>query len=340
MAFKMKNAGGSFKTMGSSPSPMKAKASNEVWNKANEASKEQNSGTSLNDLVAKRKTLEKGSNDYNTNQNAINKAMGNSKRHDTTTSSDNKIGGGSKEVKTSDNGKVVTTTSKRADDTKKKESIATNTSTYDANTGKGSSGKGVVTVDNKYKADGETLKRRSTSTADMGTDEKSDDIKGSTSRGGRRTKTRSRDPNTGKVTTTKEFHKGKKAGTSQVKEREVGKIKGKVPISTTNRSTYDPKTGKGSSGLGMETVTGNKKGNKRTTTHSMGTDTKKDDKVTKTKIGKNKQTTKRTNADLHSGGVGTSKTKEYTRGKKAGTSETKERQKGKLFGKKVEVDYS
>ena len=81
--------------MGSSPSPMKAKASNEVWNKANEASKEQNSGTSLNDLVAKRKTLEKGSNDYNTNQNAINKAMGNSKRHDTTTSSDNKIGGGS-----------------------------------------------------------------------------------------------------------------------------------------------------------------------------------------------------------------------------------------------------
>ena len=171
MAFKLKNAGGAFKMMGSS-SPMKANASNEVWSKANEASKEQNSGTSLNDLVAKRKTLE-------------------------------------------------------ADDTKKKESIATNTSTWDAKTGTGSSGKGVVTVDNKYKADGETRKRRSTSTADMGTDETSDDIKGSTSRGKRRTKTKSRDPNTGKVTTTKEFHKGKKAGTSQVKEREVGKIKGK-----------------------------------------------------------------------------------------------------------------
>lgn len=202
----------------------KAKASNEVWSKANEASKEQNSGTSLNDLVAKRKTLEKGSNDYNINQNAINKAMGNSKRHDTTTSSDNKVGGGSKEVKTSDNGKVVTTTSKRANDTKKKVSTATNTSTWDAKTGTGSSGKGIVTVNDKYKADGKTLKRRSTSTANMGTDEKSDDIKGSTSRGKRRTKTRSKDPNTGKVTTTKEFHKGKKAGTSQVKEREVGKI--------------------------------------------------------------------------------------------------------------------
>ena len=112
-----------------------------------------------------------------------------------------------------------------------------------------------------------------------------------------------------------------------------------------NRSTWDPETGTGSSGLGMQTTTtkrkkdGSQRG-KQKTTYSMGTDSKKDDKVTKSKVGKRKQTLKTKNDDLHSGGKGTSKTKHYTKGKKAGTSVTKERKKGQLFGKKVDVDYS
>lgn len=60
----------------------KPKMDNDKWSAGNEAAKKNTGGTSLNDLVAKRKTLEKGSNEYNINQNSINKALGNSKRYD------------------------------------------------------------------------------------------------------------------------------------------------------------------------------------------------------------------------------------------------------------------
>ena len=312
MAFKMKNAGGSFKTMGSSPSPMKsafkavegdndahvqaanaekaAKAkAEERWSGGNETASK-NTGRSLDSLVKTRKGLEKGSAEYNAIQNEINKSLGDSTRHDQERKT--KVGEG--------DDKMVITKKGDGDDTN------------------------IKTSDGKIKIrDGEVKGAKTdkpvaeTPVAEAPVAEES----------------KGKGKGKGKIKDAISKVKGKVKGV-------VDKVKGKVPISTTNRSTYDPKTGKGSSGLGMETVTGNKKGNKRTTTHSMGTDTKKDDKVTKTKIGKNKQTLKSTNEDLYSGGVGTSKTKHYTKGKKAGTSETKERQKGKLFGKKVEVDYS
>jgi hypothetical protein len=112
MAFKMKNAGGSFKTMGSSPSPMKSveddKAkiakmkelgvsegtisgveklqadkvkSEERWSGGNEKASK-NTGRSLDSLVKTRKGLEKGSPEYNAIQNEINKSLGDSTRHD------------------------------------------------------------------------------------------------------------------------------------------------------------------------------------------------------------------------------------------------------------------
>tara|TARA_R110000823_G_scaffold313574_1_gene441395 strand:- start:37 stop:978 length:942 start_codon:yes stop_codon:yes gene_type:complete len=313
MAFKMKNAGGTFKTMGSSPSPMKsafkavegdndahvqaanaekaAKAkAEERWSGGNDKASK-NTGRSLDDLVKTRKGLEKGSSEYNAIQNEINKSLGDSTRHDQDRKT--KIGEG-------DDKMVIT---KKG--------------------GEGSDDTNIKTSDGKIKIrDGEVKggEKKAAAEAPVAEAPVAEESKG-------------KGKGKGKIKDAINKVKGKVKGV-------VDKVKGTVPISTTNRSTYDPKTGKGSSGLGMETTTGNKKGNKRTTTHSMGTDTKKDDKVTKTKIGKNKQTHKSTNADLHSGGVGTSKTKHYTKGKKAGTSETKERQKGKLFGKKVEVDYS
>ena len=112
MAFKMKNAGGTFKMMGSSPSPMKSveddKAkiakmkelgvsegtisgveklqadkvkSEERWSGGNEKASK-NTGRSLDDLVKTRKGLEKGSSEYNAIQNEINKSLGDSTRHD------------------------------------------------------------------------------------------------------------------------------------------------------------------------------------------------------------------------------------------------------------------
>jgi hypothetical protein len=108
MAFKLKNAGGSFKTMGSSPSPMKAtpdelreagvsqgmisgdhtdtrnsadvKKAEDRWSGGNEKASK-NTGRSLDSLVKTRKGLEKGSPEYNAIQNEINKSLGDSTRH-------------------------------------------------------------------------------------------------------------------------------------------------------------------------------------------------------------------------------------------------------------------
>tara|TARA_R110002167_G_scaffold63380_3_gene179039 strand:- start:21 stop:749 length:729 start_codon:yes stop_codon:yes gene_type:complete len=82
MAFKMKNSGGAFKMMGSSP--MKethdvAYGGTKTWEQG-----QKDSGGTLNDLTAKRATLEKGSNEWKENQNKINKALGSSKVYDTT----------------------------------------------------------------------------------------------------------------------------------------------------------------------------------------------------------------------------------------------------------------
>ncbi len=105
MAFKMRSGNTtSFKKMGSSPAKATAeemreagvsegtikladearsnpKMDNAKWKAGSDAAKK-NTGRSLNELVAARKGLEKGSNEYNKVQNSINKALGNSKRYD------------------------------------------------------------------------------------------------------------------------------------------------------------------------------------------------------------------------------------------------------------------
>jgi|21_taG_2_1085346.scaffolds.fasta_scaffold07660_4 hypothetical protein len=245
MGFKLKSGNNpAFKGMGSSPlktaSPLKAEekayGGDRTWSEGQKAS-----GGTLNDLVAKRKTLEKGSREWNVNQNAINKALGSKKRYDVAdkpadTSKTSKVTGRTTTTTTDDKGAVDTTVT-RKDGSVKKTVDQTNLSTYDAEKGTGSSGLGMKETTKKYKRSGKPRK-------------------------------------------------------------------------------------------------------KTTTTYSMGTDTKKDDKKVTTKVGKRKQTTKTKNDDLYSGGKGTSKTKHYTKGKKAGTSVTKERKKGQLFGRKVDVDYS
>ena len=64
------------------PAPKSSpKMDNAKWKAGSDAAKK-NTGRSLNELVAARKGLEKGSNEYNKIQNSINKALGNSKRYD------------------------------------------------------------------------------------------------------------------------------------------------------------------------------------------------------------------------------------------------------------------
>ena len=139
----------------------------------------------------------------------------------------------------------------------------------------------------------------------------------------------------GKVTATETSARGEKDSTTVDSKGRVRKT-----VDQTNRSTYNPDTQTGSSGLGMQTTTKKFKKSgeakrKTKTSYSMGTDTKKDDKRVTTTIGKRKQKSRERDSD------GTiTKTKHYTKGKKAGTSKTRVRQKGKLFGKKVDVDYS
>ena len=58
------------------------KMDNERWS-AGSAKAKSATGKSLNELVAMRKKLEKGSPEYNRIQNEINKALGNKKRHET-----------------------------------------------------------------------------------------------------------------------------------------------------------------------------------------------------------------------------------------------------------------
>ena len=64
------------------PAPKSSpKMDNAKWKAGSDAAKK-NTGRSLNELVAARKGVEKGSNEYNKIQNSINEALGNSKRYD------------------------------------------------------------------------------------------------------------------------------------------------------------------------------------------------------------------------------------------------------------------
>jgi hypothetical protein len=157
MAFKLKSGNKtSFKGMGSSPYKSAFKATPEemraagvsegtiaggeksynadnsdVYGKPTKGENDANwkkgmekSGGTLNDLVAKRKTLEKGSNEWNKTQNAINAALGSKKRYDVADAAvvkENKLTGRTKAT-TSDTdpntgADRVTTTTTRKDGT-------------------------------------------------------------------------------------------------------------------------------------------------------------------------------------------------------------------------------
>jgi hypothetical protein len=104
------------------------KMDNDKWKAGSDAAKK-NTGRSLNDLVASRKGLEKGSNEYNKIQNEINAALGSKKRYDvaadSTTKSRKTVTGGTVEktkagdtstkVRTSKSGDRVVTTTKTPD---------------------------------------------------------------------------------------------------------------------------------------------------------------------------------------------------------------------------------
>ena len=91
MAFKMNgwNAGAGTGSALKKTSPMKAEPTaaekakgqmaSEDWQKGKDSAAAH--GENLNDLVAKRKTLTKGSEEYNVVQNKINQALGSKKRH-------------------------------------------------------------------------------------------------------------------------------------------------------------------------------------------------------------------------------------------------------------------
>ena len=260
MAFKLKSGNNpTFKEMGSSPlktaSPLKveekAYGGDKTWSEGQKAS-----GGKLNELVAKRKTLEKGSREWNITQNKINEALGSKKRYDvgdepTATSKTNKV-----------TGRTTTTTS--PNERGEKDSVTTtrkgrltktvdqeNLSTYDPKTQTGSSGLGMKETTQRYKRSGDA-KRRSKTTYSMGTDTTADDIvqikkkarkiggravtktKGGTTgaksktvvrgeKGGRWTqKDKSKDA-AGTVTKTKH----KKVGTSVTRQRKKGQLFGR-----------------------------------------------------------------------------------------------------------------
>lgn len=130
MAFKMRSGNAtSFKKMGSSPVKATAeemrkagvsegtvkladkarsnpKMDNAKWKAGSDAAKK-NTGRSLNDLVASRKGLEKGSNEYNKVQNEINAALGNKKRYEVKADS-TKTGAGGRTKETTTVGDKVT----------------------------------------------------------------------------------------------------------------------------------------------------------------------------------------------------------------------------------------
>tara|TARA_Y100000361_G_C11132816_1_gene330048 strand:+ start:616 stop:1389 length:774 start_codon:yes stop_codon:yes gene_type:complete len=202
------------------------------WNAKDmkKAAQGQHSGKSLNELIAMRKNVAKGSNEYNKIQNAINKQMGSSKRYDV----------GPDVTKTDKKGRVrseSTTDLRGATDTvkydrkgrKRKEVDQMNRSTYDAATQTGRSGLGMQTTTRKYKKDG-TQKRKIKTRYSMGTDTKKDDKRTVTTMGKRKQKFKTVDPSAGKrgtVEKTKHYTKGRKAGTSKTTVRQKGKLFGK-----------------------------------------------------------------------------------------------------------------
>ena len=109
----------------------------------------------------------------------------------------------------------------------------------------------------------------------------------------------------------------------------------KSDVTTANESTYNAKTGEGSSGMGeTDTKTRYKKSGearrRQVSTGDMGTDNIGDDAKRVTKTGK-----RNTKVKTKAPGVGTTKTKTRTKGRKAGQTVTKVRKKGQLFGRKV-----
>ena len=210
-----------------------------TWKEGQEAS-----GGTLNDLVAKRKTLKKGSNEWKANQNAINEALGSKKRYDveetkkaapepTVTETDKK-GRVRSDTKTVadpnapdfDPDRTMDVSSKYRKDGSLKSDVTTrNESTYDAETGEGSSGMGETDTKTRYKRSGDA-RRRQVTTGDMGTSDISDDAKRITKTGKRKTKVKTKTPGVG-TTKTKTFTRGKRAGQTVTRVRKKGQLFGR-----------------------------------------------------------------------------------------------------------------
>ena len=198
------------------------KSNHTDWSKADMSSG--GSGKSLNELVKMRSGVAKGSNEYNKIQNAINKQMGKGPQREIKADTTEKKGRKTVE-KTTDLKGATDTTTKRKDGTVKKQVDQTNLSTYDAKKGTGSSGMGMKETTRKFDKKGKQ-KNKVKTTYSMGTDTKKDDKRVTTKIGKRKQVTKTRESD-GSRSKTKDFTKGKRAGTSVTRERKKGQLFGR-----------------------------------------------------------------------------------------------------------------
>lgn len=180
MAFKMKNQGGTFKTMGSSPSPMKAggyvkpggKATGEMkdyaLNSQERADEYDARGWAQDDTTKVSDKAQARTDAADAGPTTTFTGDSKGKRTETT-----------KDATGSSSGKEMTTEVDYNRGGKKKETrTSENTSTYNPETGEGSSGLGIVdTVQKTRLLNRDKDRNKSTSTANMGTDDTSDDTK-------------------------------------------------------------------------------------------------------------------------------------------------------------------
>lgn len=226
MAFKMKNTGGAFKMMGSSPSPMKAGGYVKPGGKATGNMKDY----ALNSQERRDEYDARGwAHDDTTKVSGKAKARTDAADAGPTTTfsgdRDGKRTETTKDATGSGSGKEMTTEVDYNRRGKKKETrTSSNESTYNPETGEGSSGLGIVDTVQKTKwFNRDKDRRKSTSTGNMGTDDTSDDTKITKKKGifNDRTKLKNQDGTT-KIKTNQNTEKTK------IKTRLKGELLGKT----------------------------------------------------------------------------------------------------------------
>jgi hypothetical protein len=213
------------------------KMDNDKWKAGSDAAKK-NTGRSLNELVASRKGLEKGSNEYNKVQNEINAALGNKKRYDVKADS-TKTGAGGRTTETTTVGDKVTkkTTSPSGKREVTKVSTPDSESKSVAREGELKRTKSKTGLSTATKEDDVKSKSRVTAAGDTKSKTKTatDVTKTTTNKAGEETKSKTR-KRVGKGLIKDVVAKGK-ARRDARKAGKPGKVKGsKAPEGT----TYDP----------------------------------------------------------------------------------------------------